>query len=259
MARKRTERQPLEWAARIFELRKRLNASQSDLARMINCSAMTVSRWENGLLPPTGHYYIELGKLAGKSDCWFFWELAGLQSSDVIRLLPERDRKQLFTPDDLSVAPVSAGSGSKELASPVPKTVPIPVLDATAGTHGERGDRRGNLRQISFREIMSAPADWCPNPSYTSMLRVRGRSMEPLIRDGDITAVDSSQTDRTQLSGKVVIVASDERGLCVSRLRSYEKLDILESENREYQPVVLDKKSGWRIVGRVLWWISAAP
>jgi phage repressor protein C with HTH and peptisase S24 domain len=91
------------------------------------------------------------------------------------------------------------------------------------------------------------------------LLRVRGHSMEPLIHDGDIAAVDSSQTDRAQLDGKVVIVTSEEKGLCVSRLRRYPKFDVLESENREYQAVVLGKSSGWRIVARVLWWISSAP
>jgi phage repressor protein C with HTH and peptisase S24 domain len=83
--------------------------------------------------------------------------------------------------------------------------------------------------------------------------------MEPLIHDGDIAAVDSSQTDRAQLDGKVVIVTSEEKGLCVSRLRRYPKFDVLESENREYQSVVLGKSCGWKIVARVLWWISTAP
>ena len=64
---------------------------------------------------------------------------------------------------------------------------------------------------------------------------------------------------RAHLDGKVVIVTSEEKGLCVSRLRRYPKFDILESENRDYQAVVLGKSSGWRIVARVLWWISAAP
>ena len=258
MPRKRRERAPTEWAEEIRKLRERINISQSDLARMVNCSAMTVSRWENGQLAPTAHYYIELGKLAGKNDCWFFWELAGLQSSDVIRLLPERERKQLVA-SDLNLDAASAGSGAKQPVQLNQNTVPIPVLNVVAGTHGNRGDKRGNLRHIPARDVMGAPAEWCPNPAYTSLLRVRGHSMEPLIRDGDITAVDSSQTDRTQLDGKVVIVCNDDNGLCVSRLRRYPRFDILESENREYQPVVLDKKSGWRIVGRVLWWISAAP
>lgn len=260
MARARNkERGPTEWAEQIRSLRQRLALSQGELARLLDCSAMTVSRWENGQLAPTAHHYIELGKLAGKTDCWFYWERAGLQSSDVVRVLSERDRKSLPTQVDPQLELASAGGGGKQEASPRTRIVPIPVLRATAGTHGTMGDRRGNLNHIPAREVMGAPLEWCPNPGYTSLLRVRGHSMEPLIHDGDIAAVDSSQTDRVQLGGKIVIVSSEEKGLCVSRLRRYPKFDVLESENREYQAVVLDKSSGWHIVARVLWWISAAP
>jgi phage repressor protein C with HTH and peptisase S24 domain len=106
---------------------------------------------------------------------------------------------------------------------------------------------------------VGAPAEWCPNPSYTSLVRVRGNSMMPVIHDGDIAAVDSCQTDRSELDGKIVIVSSDKTGLSVSRFRHYESMDLLESENHEYESIVLDKNSGFRIVARVLWWITAAP
>jgi phage repressor protein C with HTH and peptisase S24 domain len=256
--RKRRDHPSTEWAEQIHSLRQRLGISQGELARKLDCSAMTVSRWENGQLAPTARYYLELGKLAGKQDCWFYWGCAGLQTSDVLPMLTERERKQFFNGSD-EVELATAGGGGKQEASRTPKVVPIPVLQATAGTHGGQGDRHGNLRYIPAREVMGAPTNWCPNPTYTSLLRIRGHSMEPLIHDGDIAAVDSSQTERTQLDGKIVIVTNEEKGLCVSRLRRYPKFDVLESENRDYQAVVLGKSSGWRIIARVLWWISAAP
>ena len=259
--RKRRDHGPTEWAEQIRNLRKKLGLSQGELARKLDCSAMTVSRWENGQLAPTARYYVELGKLAGKQDCWFYWGRAGLQSSDVVPVLTERERKQFpLRPEEHMDLVAAAGSGgTRQEGARKPKVVPIPVLQATVGTHGGQGDRHGNLNHIPAREVMGAPVDWCPNPSYTSLLRVRGHSMEPLIHDGDIAAVDSSQTDRADLDGKVVIVTNEDKGLCVSRLRRYPKFDILESENREYQAVVLGKSSGWRIIARVLWWISAAP
>ena len=256
---RKKERPSREWANRIREMRLRLHIPQGELARLLNCSAMTISRWENGQLAPTAHYYIELGKLAGKVDCWFYWERAGLQSSDVVRVLPERERRQLSTPVEPELELAEAGSGGRVDAVPRSKIVPIPVLQAVAGTHGGEGDKRANLNRIPAREVMGAPTEWCPNPGYTSLLRVKGHSMEPLIHNGDIAAVDSSQTDRTQLAGKIVIVTNQDKGLCVSRLRRYPKFDVLESENREYQAIVLDKSSGWQIVAKVLWWISAAP
>jgi len=82
--------------------------------------------------------------------------------------------------------------------------------------------------------------------------------MEPLISRRRHRRRGLFPTDRADLDGKVVIVTNEDKGLCVSRLRRYPKFDILESENREYQAVVLGKSSGWRIIARVLWWISAA-
>jgi len=257
--RKRKDHAPTEWAEQIRSLRQKLGISQGELARKLDCSAMTVSRWENGQLAPTARYYVELGKLAGKQDCWFYWGRAGLQSSDVMPVLNERERRQYPAGPEDQMDLAAAGLGTKQENGRKPNVVSIPVLQAIVGTHGGQGDRHGNLHHIPARDVMGAPAEWCPNPRYTSLLRVRGRSMEPLIHDGDIAAVDSSQTDRTNLDGKIVIVTSEEKGLCVSRLRRYPKFDVLESENREYQAVVLGKSSGWRIVARVLWWISAAP
>ena len=257
--RKRKDHAPTEWAEQIRNLREKLGLSQGELARKLDCSAMTVSRWENAQLAPTARYYIELGKLAGKSDCWFYWSHAGLHSSDIMPVLSERERKQFPARSEDHMELAAAGIGAKQEASRKQRVVPIPVLQATVGTHGGQGDRHGNLNYIPAREIMGAPLEWCPNPGYTSLLRVRGHSMEPLIHDGDIAAVDSSQTDRENLHDKIVIVTNEEKGLCVSRLRRYPKFDVLESENREYQSVVLGKSSGWRIVARVLWWISAAP
>src|ERR1700738_2849951 len=110
--RRRKDHGPTEWTEQIRNLRQKLEISQGDLARSLDCSAMTVSRWENGQLAPTAHYYIELGKLAGKSDCWFYWERAGLQGSDVLRVLPERERRQLVEGEQM-LDLAEAGSGSK--------------------------------------------------------------------------------------------------------------------------------------------------
>ena len=258
-SKERKKERSREWAGRIRDLRIRLQISQGELARLLDCSAMTVSRWENGQLAPTAHYYLELGKLAGKPDCWFYWERAGLQSSDVVKVLPEKERNLLPSQPEGELGLAEAGTGVRWDPSKTNKMVPIPVLQAVAGTHGGEGDKRRNLHRIPAREVMGAPMEWCPNPGYTSLLRVKGRSMEPLIHDGDIAAVDSSQTDRAHLDGKIVIVSNEEKGLCVSRLRRFPKVDLLESENRDYQAVILDKSSGWHIVAKVLWWISSAP
>src|SRR5437899_3042687 len=100
-----------EWAEQIRSLRRKLGVSQGELSRKLDCSAMTVSRWENGQLAPTARYYVELGKLAGKPDCWFYWGRAGLQSSDVMHVLNERERKQVPTIPEEPMDLAAAGTG----------------------------------------------------------------------------------------------------------------------------------------------------
>lgn len=83
--------------------------------------------------------------------------------------------------------------------------------------------------------------------------------MSPVICDGYILAVDSSQTDRSKLDGKIVIAWNKDMGLTVSRLERYGPAEVLHPENREYEPVVLDNKHKWKILAKVLWWIGRAP
>lgn len=245
-----------EWALQITRLRERIGMNQAELARRLECSAMTISRWERGLLQPSAEYFVQLGNLGNKTEAWFFWEMAGLHPSRMLDTLNVSVRsKRLVERGGLDHAHDNGAAVRRRKRD----LVRIPLLKATVGSHGVSGDRRSSLNAIPAAETVGIPSSWCPNPAYTSLLRVKGRSMEPLIRHRDLLGVDAFQTERSRLFGKIVIAVHEEKGLCVSRLRRYDSLDVLEAEDREFDPVVLNKASGWRIVGRVLWWISSAP
>ena len=246
-----------EWAERIEKLRQRLTLSQSGLGQQLQYSAMAISRWERGLQEPPADCYIKLGDLAGVPDCWYFWERAGLKSSDVIRAL-QLDNKVSTRPalPDFDIA--YGGSGKKRIKNKT-NLVAIPLLAVHAGAHGEKGDSSWDLNKASVDSMIAAPASWCPHPSFTSCLRVKGMSMSPLIHDGDILAVDYSESSHAQLDGKIVIAWSKDKGLCVSRFNRYRGVEVLEAENREYESVTLRSDRDWRIVGKVLWWTRLAP
>jgi SOS-response transcriptional repressor LexA len=83
--------------------------------------------------------------------------------------------------------------------------------------------------------------------------------MAPLIQDGYVVAVDSSQIEQNKLDGKIVIAWHKDEGLTISRLRQYDHTAVLVPENSEYQAVTITAKQPWKIVATVLWWIGRAP
>ena len=219
---------------------------------------MTVSRWERGISEPPSHTYIEMGSLAGDPLCWHFWERAGLSKEDLLRVMPrlqERLRK-LQTP---KLEIVTAGSGGRRKTNNKMQLVAIPLLKTIAAALGEKGDGQALFRDAPIERMVGAPKSWCPNPGTTSCLRVRGRSMSPLIQDGYILAVDSSQTEVNALNGKIVIAWHKDKGLTVSRLHRYDHTLVLRSENSSYEAVTLSAKQRWKIVAKVLWWIGSEP
>lgn len=81
-----------EWAKSIALLRKRLGMTQTELADKLGVTAMTVSRWERGLVEPTASGYIALGNLAGIKESWYFWKRAGLDESQVRRTFGQNSK-----------------------------------------------------------------------------------------------------------------------------------------------------------------------
>jgi SOS-response transcriptional repressor LexA/DNA-binding XRE family transcriptional regulator len=250
-----------EWALAILDLRKRLDMSQTQLGTRLHYSAMAVSRWETGKQEPTSQCYIQLGNLAGQPDAWFFWGRAGLKSADLEHMFPgPRATARLSTSNDFDI--VRAGGGTKRKRpkdSPKVQLVAIPLLDVHAGALGEPGSSETNFQDAATEEMIAAPALWCTNPAETNCLRVKGSSMSPLINDGDIVAVDGSLTNPDELSGKIVVAWHRKSGLALARFIATEGVHLLESENRSYMPVRIERDREWRIVGKVLWWIRKAP
>jgi SOS-response transcriptional repressor LexA len=242
----------MEWARRILALRHRLKLSQSDLGKQMNSSAMAVSRWERGVQAPPANVYIQLGNLTGDPECWYFWGQAGLSSDDLMRVLPAvRSRKR----QDHMVRLQVVHAGTRQQIKHAEELVAIPVLPVVAATHGGTGDSVEKLGQVPPDSMLAAPSNWCPNPAHTSCLRVRGRSMMPLIHDGYIIVIDTSQTSHPKLYGQIVVAAHKEHGLIVSRLQRFDHTEVLVPENREYESTAVST-NGWRIVAKILWWIG---
>lgn len=245
-----------EWSRQIERFRRTLKLTQSDFAKRLGAAAMSVSRWERGILEVPANVYIKLGNIAGDPLCWYFWRCAGLRAEDVMRVLPAA-RDRLSESRWASVLVVHAGD-KKKPGLGRPDLVAIPLLPVYVGTPGQQGDKDVDLVHVRPETLLAAPRDWCPNPNSTICLRVKGMSMSPLILDGYIIAVDTLDVGRETLAGQIVVASNAEKGLLVSRLIRFDHTDALVSDHREYESISLAPESAWRILGRVLWWIGKA-
>jgi phage repressor protein C with HTH and peptisase S24 domain len=81
------------------------------------------------------------------------------------------------------------------------------------------------------------------------MVRARGRSMEPTIKEGGYVGIDTS--DREVISGEMYAVCSQLEGAVVKRL--VVKGDCLElvAENKVFEPVEVRDVPGYFVIGRV--------
>jgi phage repressor protein C with HTH and peptisase S24 domain len=252
----RKSRKPVaDWSRKILAFRRALKLTQGELGRRLKTSAMAVSRWERGDAEPPADAYIRLGNLADDPLCWFFWGRAGLSTADVMRVLPTASRR-LREGRIGTVQLVHAGTPSPLKAETF---VAIPILPVHAATPGENAEEVSDLDQLKPEALWAAPANWCPNPARTISLHVKGNSMSPLILDGYIIAVDTSDVPRDRLVGQIVVAwNSKDKRLLVSRLIRFDHVEALVSDQRGYESVSLADGSSWRIVGRVLWWAGKA-
>jgi transcriptional regulator with XRE-family HTH domain len=243
-----------EWSREILAVRHSLKLSQREFAEKLNISPMAVSRWERGQLEPTAGAYIRLGNLADDPLTWFFWQRAGLTTADIMRVLPAAEhRLRRERLDSLTV--VHAGVREKQVKAKPADFVAIPVLPVNVATLGEPTEEVEDLDQLKPESLWAAPASWCPNPARTISFRVKGNSMSPLILNGYLIAVDTAKSSREKLRGQIVVAWSKKtKQLVVSRLIRFDHTDALVSDRREHQSVSLAAESGWRIVGKVLWW-----
>lgn len=213
---------------------------------------MAASRWERGINPPTASIYIELGKLAGSPECWFFWEQAGLSKADIAAVQPKR-RSTHHAPNLESVA---AFTGQRPVApGKVPTQLALPVYQTTSAIGSGQPTK---IDRENVLEYSVAPRAWCPNPEQTICLRMGDETMAPILHAGDMFALDEGQSDLQQLETKMVMAQHPEQGLVVRWLQRFGKAQMLVPENHAFQPIYMEN-SAWKVIGRVLWWYGKGP
>jgi SOS-response transcriptional repressor LexA len=213
-----------EIGKRIRELRKRLHLTQEGLAAHCKVHQAMVARWESGELGVPGEAIAVMAKLAGEPDKWWWLGLLGIKEDDLGSVRAE---------------------GRYAL---------VPLLKEAAAA--------GTGRIVTEKEIdsyLSFPKEWLPARNVTA-LKVKGDSMSPIIEDGYIVLVDTSQRDPARLIGSMV-AAREDGGITIKWLRKEGKFYQLVPQHTSVRhPVrVLTADQDFGIVGRVVKWIGEPP
>jgi len=243
-----------EWSDRLRQLLRDMKLTQAGLAERLGVSPATVSRWLAGKNEPTAETYVALGNLAGRPEGNYFWERAGIDTSE----LPDAELQQGLSSMRVSLKNfnlVTTRKLTKE-AGGTGTVVAVPLMNVTA--FGDRVPPHENVRlsQARVEEVLLAPLSWCPHPENVISIHISGDSMYPTIPSGSILFVDTAATDRDQLNQKLVVVAHRDLGFKVARFQRLSGSDLLVSANPKCLPLDVSNATRWKIFGEVLWWLS---
>lgn len=243
-----------EWASRIRQLLAELKLTQAGLAERLGVSPATVSRWLAGKNEPTAETYVALGNLAGRPDGTYFWERAGIDTSE----LPDPTLRHTIssvqaTLEDFNL--ITTKKVSQHLAGKG-NAVAVPLMNVTA--FGDRVPPHENVRlsQAKVEDVLLAPLSWCPHPENMISMHVAGDSMHPVVPSGSILFVDTAATDRDQVNERLVVASHRDLGFKVARLQRLAGSDLLVSANPKYLPLDVSNTTKWKIFGEVLWWVT---
>lgn len=175
---------------------------------------------------------MQLGKMAGDPDCWYFWQRGGLSREDI--------------------SSVVAGFGAGSSAT---KIEPVKLSANGYEFEGFPLAIRSDFHSPSADAVMAVPPEWCPNALKTVCVHIHEDGMSPIIAPGFIVAIDTSMNEPGQLQNSMVAVLDRNDGLIVRCLTRYGDTDMLIAENRRRDPIPYNSRD-WRIVGKVLWWIG---
>jgi len=83
-------------------------------------------------------------------------------------------------------------------------------------------------------------------------MEVFGQSMEPVIKEGDTVLIDQSQ--KNILAGAIYAVGVEDT-ILVKRLEKHPNKLVLCSDNKDYEPIYLEREEAdkIRIIGKVIW------
>lgn len=247
-----------EWARRIESFRQALGLKQVPFASALRVTQGAVSRWESGKREPDSRTYIELASFAWTRDAdddrRYFLDRAGIDPTEIA--LGDQRVPVAWQPiTTITIVPGRGAAKPDDLYAfkKKPEAVGLALLKGA----GALGSPR-QINEAAVERTIVADARDCPHPERTVCIRVVGDSMQPVLEEGYIVAIDTKDNIPEELVGKMVAAGDAEGGVTIKWLRqsSGELMLVAQHTSQRFPPILLKREPGWRILGRVIWWIG---
>lgn len=208
-------------ACQIKKLRKSRGWTQPQLADQLSVSKQTISNWETGIKVP------RMGSLQKLADL-FNVKIGEITNASI---------------DDNDVPKINKPSNVIYPLSDSLQRVRIPIIGEIAC--GDPITAEENIEGYT-EETFERPI---PSGNLFA-LRCRGHSMEPTIHDGSLVTIREQPTVEDGEIAAVLVDGDNEATL--KRVKHQGKLIMLMPDNKEYDPIILDKNNPGRIVGKAV-------
>ncbi|WP_188012762.1 XRE family transcriptional regulator [Photobacterium damselae] len=203
-------------------LRLKAGLSQQELAEHVGVTKSTISQWERSVFYPKHKYINQLAKFFGKSTN----EILGIDKTKI-----EED----------------CSCESEHEYEEITKIPFYNSINAAAGNGYQNDDN--NSYDYEFIRLKDLP--YRKNYDQFCCINVIGDSMEPVLKNGSLIVVDSSQKDI--VDGSMYVFVQDD--FIRVKIFSYEKQQIkISSYNSRYKDEYyrFDEVSNLYIVGKVV-------
>lgn len=140
---------------------------------------------------------------------------------------------------------------TRMIGVPMSEFVQVPILEASLSAgHGAASCAEDVIGNLAFR------SDWLKRegvqPGSASLVRVKGDSMEPTLRDGAMVLVDHLRDDATRKDIYALRIGDD---VLVKRLHRQGEVLFINSDNPTYdsRAVTGTALADVKVIGRVVW------
>ena len=208
-------------ASQIKKLRKSRGWTQPQLADQLSVSKQTISNWETGIKVP------RMGSLQKLADL-FNVRIGEITNASI---------------DDNYISKINKPSNVIYPLSDSLQRVRIPIIGEIAcGNPITAEENIEGYTEETFER---------PIPSGNLFaLRCKGHSMEPTIHDGSLVTIREQPTVEDGEIAAVLVDGDNEATL--KRVKHQGDLIMLMPDNKEYDPIILDKNNPGRIVGKAV-------